>query len=386
MTVEDEAIGTLDGFRFMVDADARAATSALMLAAAETPAGRRARRKRGQALAAADDAATCARCEGGARSSGNGSRSRGSRAARTLLAPAHRARPRARALLDAGARRRARVGSTRWLDGAVARHLPPLAALDAAARDRRRGRAAARAARRAARGRRHRASARRIGGSSARSRKRASGCARLGVTDRRARPVRARAAQAEPLRWLRRSRWLRAASPPRLPPEGATVLAARRRPPPASAASATRRCGRSGREASPAPRTMPRAGPRAPSRPIPRSRPRSASTPDTLARLMRARLPPPARSRRPRAGVWRGRPRRPARPTARRARGNAFAALAALGRQWLTASHAARQLPVVRAPRQDPQLAQAMAERRPPAPRRPRDRPRACRGRASATC
>ena len=134
--VEDQAIGRLDGFRFVAAPDARAADKRLLIAAAEKRLAA-VRRSLGEALAGeeAEDALRLGTDPNGRAVV----RWRGSTVA-ALSAGAALARPRVqvdRALdcLDAGLRDRIRARIEAWLDGQVARHVPGLAAIEAIARD-----------------------------------------------------------------------------------------------------------------------------------------------------------------------------------------------------------------------------------------------------------
>ena len=129
--VEEHPIGRLDGFRFHVAADARAADKRLLLAAAEKHlAGERS--ARAAVLAGANDAAFALGDDGRVRWEGHGvaQLARGRSPGRPRLA------------FDAGldslpATERQRVVERieRWLAAQLARHLPVLAALAATARD-----------------------------------------------------------------------------------------------------------------------------------------------------------------------------------------------------------------------------------------------------------
>ncbi|HEX8555437.1 MAG TPA: helicase-related protein [Sphingomonas sp.] len=129
--VEDHPIGRLDGFRFHVAADARAGDKKLLLAAAEKRlAGERARR--GEALAACEDADFTMSDTGGITWSGH--------TVATLAAGPSLARPRLqldRALdcLDRPLRTRIEARLARWLADRLARSVPALPALAAIARD-----------------------------------------------------------------------------------------------------------------------------------------------------------------------------------------------------------------------------------------------------------
>lgn len=135
VSVEEHPLGRIDGFRFTVAADARAADKRLLLSAAEKRlAGEFARR--GEALAEAADAALALAAEPGARPAIVWT---GTPVARldpgpTLMRP-QVVLDRALDCLDAGLRERVRARIERWLADQCRRHLPALARLDDAARD-----------------------------------------------------------------------------------------------------------------------------------------------------------------------------------------------------------------------------------------------------------
>ncbi len=131
VSVENHPIGRLDGFRFTVAADARAADKRLLLSAAEKRlAGELARRA--AALAASDDAALALGGDGAVVWNG-------AEVARLAPGPVV-SRPRVRLdrALDAlppPARVAVAARLDAWIAGQVARHVPALAALDTLARD-----------------------------------------------------------------------------------------------------------------------------------------------------------------------------------------------------------------------------------------------------------
>ncbi|UZK64995.1 helicase-related protein [Sphingomonas sp. M1-B02] len=130
VSVEEHALGTLEGFRFTVTPDARAADKRMLLAAAEKRLGAELR-KRGQALVDAED---------GELSLANADiRWRGVSIAR-LMRGAHLARPkivldRALDVLDPPARIAVKARLDRWFAALIDRQLPVFAKLDAAMRD-----------------------------------------------------------------------------------------------------------------------------------------------------------------------------------------------------------------------------------------------------------
>ena len=133
--VEDQAIGRLDGFRFVADTAARAADQRLLIAAAEkTLVG--VRQALGEALATAENAAFSLDVVTGqpARILWQGS------VVATLGEGPALTRPRVdvdRALdcLDAALRQRVRRRTEDWVAGQVARHVPALAGVEAIATD-----------------------------------------------------------------------------------------------------------------------------------------------------------------------------------------------------------------------------------------------------------
>jgi len=134
VTVDDHPIGRLDGFRFAVEASARAADKRLLLAAAEKHLAAE-RGARAAALADAPDAEFAFAADG----AGIGVAWRGHRVAALEPGPAL-GRPRVvpdRALdcLTRPARDRAAARVSAWVDEQVRRRLPGLSALAQAARD-----------------------------------------------------------------------------------------------------------------------------------------------------------------------------------------------------------------------------------------------------------
>ena len=131
VTVEDQSIGRLDGFRFTVAADARASDKRLLLAAAEKRlAGERARRA--AALVAAADAAFALDDDGTVRWQGHG--------VARLAAGRSLGRPRltpdaALGTLDPGMRAAVAARLDRWLADRLARQVPVLGTLAAVALD-----------------------------------------------------------------------------------------------------------------------------------------------------------------------------------------------------------------------------------------------------------
>jgi ATP-dependent RNA helicase SUPV3L1/SUV3 len=160
VTVEDHPLGTLEGFRFSVAADARAADKRMLLAAAEKRlAGEL--RKRGQALAEAEDdafslslldapaqvraalaeapSAPSRKQDGPATGSGRTLFWNGVPVA-TLEPGLTPARPkilldRAIDVLDPAQRQAVQARLDRWIADQIARHLPVFARLDATTRD-----------------------------------------------------------------------------------------------------------------------------------------------------------------------------------------------------------------------------------------------------------
>ena len=156
VSVEDHVLGRLEGFRFIVDPEARAADKRMLLAAAEKRLGTELR-KRGEALRNAEDGdislapVRAEAVEGRLATGGSLADSRPSTGSgRTVwwdavpvaqLNPGpNLARPRIlldRALdvLDAQARAAIQARLESWFAAQLARHAPALAALDAATRD-----------------------------------------------------------------------------------------------------------------------------------------------------------------------------------------------------------------------------------------------------------
>ncbi|WP_315760227.1 helicase-related protein [Sphingomonas sp. Y38-1Y] len=129
--VEEHELGRIDGFRFRVAPEARAADKRLLLSAAEKRlAGEFARR--GTALVDAEDAAL---------SLGEGATIRwGDHVVARLVPGPVLTRPqvvldRALDCLDLALRDKVRARVERWIEGQVARHVPALVALDRASRD-----------------------------------------------------------------------------------------------------------------------------------------------------------------------------------------------------------------------------------------------------------
>ncbi|WP_271299668.1 helicase-related protein [Sphingomonas sp. CV7422] len=128
--VEDHAIGRLDGFRFTVDPQARATDRRLLLAAAERHLSGE-RRRRGEALVAAEDAALGIE--------GDALLWNGHRVAQLLPGPSL-ARPQLRLDRDLDClakplREAVAARLARWLAAMLDRHVPALVALAEAARD-----------------------------------------------------------------------------------------------------------------------------------------------------------------------------------------------------------------------------------------------------------
>ena len=156
VSVEEHALGRLEGFRFVVDPQARAADKRMLLAAAEKRLGAELR-KRGEALAEAPDtelSLTPVRpepLEGRPAASDTPGESRASTSsARTVfwaevpvahlhpgpnLARPRIALDRALDVLDAQTRAAIQARVESWFAAQLARHLPVLAKLDAATRD-----------------------------------------------------------------------------------------------------------------------------------------------------------------------------------------------------------------------------------------------------------
>ncbi len=131
--VDDQAIGRLDGFRFVVAADARAADKRLLIAAAEKRLVDE-RRRRGEALASAADKELALDTDGAMTIQWQGA------VVAELKPGAALTRPRAeidRALgcLDPPLRDAVRRRVETWLSDQIARHLPGLVAIEAVAID-----------------------------------------------------------------------------------------------------------------------------------------------------------------------------------------------------------------------------------------------------------
>ncbi len=131
VTIDTHAIGRLEGFRFVVAPEARAADKRLLLATAEKQLVRE-RRARGEALVAAEDRALT--LGGGGAIVWAGHEVARLARGRSLGRPAVVLDP-ALDCLDPVLRRAAGERVQRWVDGAVARHVPVIAALAALARD-----------------------------------------------------------------------------------------------------------------------------------------------------------------------------------------------------------------------------------------------------------
>ncbi len=131
VTIDTHAIGRLDGFRFVVAPEARAADKRLLLATAEKQLVRE-RRTRGEALVAAQDKALTLGADGAIVWAGHEVARLGR--GRSLGRPAVVLDP-ALDCLDPALRRAVSERVQRWVDGAVARHVPVIAALAALARD-----------------------------------------------------------------------------------------------------------------------------------------------------------------------------------------------------------------------------------------------------------
>jgi ATP-dependent RNA helicase SUPV3L1/SUV3 len=132
--VEDHSIGTLEGFRFTVAADARAGDTRLLLAAAEKRLGKELARRARDLAGAEDTEFSLAIGEGQTEILW-----RGHPIATLTLGP-NLAQPRVkldRALdrLDPPDRKAVQVRADRWLATQLARHLPVFGKLDAATRD-----------------------------------------------------------------------------------------------------------------------------------------------------------------------------------------------------------------------------------------------------------
>ena len=130
VTIDAHAIGRLEGFRFTVAPEARAADKRLLLATAEKRLGAE-RRRRAEAVIAADDDAFALADDGGivAHGSDLAQLARGSSLARpaVVLDPAL-------ACLDARLRERIAVRVRDWVTASIARRLPALAKLSEATR------------------------------------------------------------------------------------------------------------------------------------------------------------------------------------------------------------------------------------------------------------
>ena len=130
VTVEEHALGRLEGFRFTVTPDARAADKRMLLAAAEKRlAGEF--RKRGAALAEAEDQ-TLALV--GSVLAWKGAGVAELKPGQSLVRP-RIVLDRALDVLDAQAKAQVQARLERWFADQIARHLPALAKLDAATRD-----------------------------------------------------------------------------------------------------------------------------------------------------------------------------------------------------------------------------------------------------------
>ncbi|MGK6353970.1 helicase-related protein [Sphingomonas sp. DT-207] len=130
VSVEEHPLGTLSGFRFTVAADARAADKRMLLAAAEKRlAGEY--RKRGAALAEAEDAALALV---GAVLAWKGAGVAELRPGQSLVRP-RIVLDRALDVLDAQVKVQVQARLDRWFADQIARNLPALAKLDAATRD-----------------------------------------------------------------------------------------------------------------------------------------------------------------------------------------------------------------------------------------------------------
>jgi ATP-dependent RNA helicase SUPV3L1/SUV3 len=130
VSVEEHALGRLEGFRFTVTPDARAADKRMLLAAAEKRlAGEY--RKRGAALAEAEDSALALV---GAVLAWQGNGVAELKPGQSLVRP-RIVLDRALDVLDAQAKVQVQVRLERWFVDQIARNLPALAKLDAATRD-----------------------------------------------------------------------------------------------------------------------------------------------------------------------------------------------------------------------------------------------------------
>ncbi|WP_448662432.1 helicase-related protein [Sphingomonas sp. CJ20] len=130
VTVEDHPLGRLEGFRFTVTPDARATDKRMLLAAAEKRLGGELR-KRGRALAEAEDAALALV---GSVIAWNGHGVAALQPGPTLARP-RIVLDRPLDVLDAQARAAVQARLERWFGDRIARHLPVFAALDATTRD-----------------------------------------------------------------------------------------------------------------------------------------------------------------------------------------------------------------------------------------------------------
>ena len=133
VAVEGEAIGTLNGFRFKVDAAARGNDTRMLLAAAERHLAKELA-ARAAALIAADDRDFALVSEGEIAIAWQGQQVARLKAGKTLLTPQIVTDRALDALQDAD-RTRVRERLARWLAGTVARQLKPVASLEALAKD-----------------------------------------------------------------------------------------------------------------------------------------------------------------------------------------------------------------------------------------------------------
>ena len=130
VTVEEHALGTLTGFRFTVAPEARAADKRMLLAAAEKRLGGE-YRKRGAALAEAEDAAIALT---GSVLAWNGVAVAALEPGPNIVRPRIRL-DRALDVLDPPARTAVQARLERWFADQIGKHLAVLGKLDAAARD-----------------------------------------------------------------------------------------------------------------------------------------------------------------------------------------------------------------------------------------------------------
>ncbi|RHW17587.1 helicase [Sphingomonas gilva] len=133
VAVEGEAIGTLSGFRFKVDASARGADTRLLLAAAERHLATELA-TRAAALAAADDSEFALVTEGEIAIAWQGQQVARLKAGKTPLAPQIVTDRALDALQDID-RTRVRERLASWLSASIARHLKPVAGLEMLAKD-----------------------------------------------------------------------------------------------------------------------------------------------------------------------------------------------------------------------------------------------------------